>query len=565
MRIATTVFMLGSALFAANGIGSQGAGSHTDLPRWCGKAYESGSPSFPPGGESTPPPPSPSQLLFVQVEPRYSIYVGSETTGSFIVDATISHLFGAPYQALITGVSTLQKLLFTIRIQGSLEILVVNQVAINSTDNVFDFPLSLLGEPRLEAYSVVLDGVSLDGLQTFSARTEIYYLPEKTTGSVTKIDHLNGGLLFRGASTDGVFESVLPYGFYGDYGGYFSLGNENVQTYYDQGFNVIHLVTSFLDSGPLNETTAYFDQIGLKFIYDMRGSFMNLTAVAEQIPLVKDHDTFLMWYTGDEPDGWEYALNSTTLAYDLISSLDKYHPVSLVLNCQDFYYADYSAGADIILQDTYPIGINSTYSIPYDTNCNLTHGDCGCDNCGGSLLDVPDRLDDLAQYQAWLGEWRKPLWSALQAFDGEGYWQRLPTAEETWVMALLSFNHKARGITSWIYPSTDELNAAHGALAKVVTVTPVKAFLTGAQPVSISVSSLPFLDVSYWTVGNQVMVIIASDSYSETESMVAIELPVSVKEIDDVPWGNVTWSLAGNELQVEGLSSLATSIVILGR
>jgi hypothetical protein len=98
--------------------------------------------------------------------------------------------------------------------------------------------------------------------------------------------------------------------------------------------------------------------------------------------------------------------------------MDKYHPVSLVLNCQYFYYGDYAAGADIILQDTYPIGINATYSIPFNTYCNFTRGDCGCDNCVGSLFDVSDRLDDLATYQEWLGKWRKPLWSVLQAFDG---------------------------------------------------------------------------------------------------------------------------------------------------
>jgi hypothetical protein len=62
------------------------------------------SPSFDPTGESTPPPASPSQLLYVQVEPRYSIYLSSETNGSFIVDATLSKYFGTKYQALINGV-----------------------------------------------------------------------------------------------------------------------------------------------------------------------------------------------------------------------------------------------------------------------------------------------------------------------------------------------------------------------------------------------------------------------------------------------------------------------------
>lgn len=438
----------------------------------------------------------------------------------------------------------------------------INQVALNSKDNIFDFPLALLGKPQLEPYIISLTGITLDGIQKFSATTEIYYLPEKSTGSVTKIDNLNGGLLFRGAGTQGSFQPLLPFGFYGDYGGYFALNTSNVQTYYDQGFNVINLVTSFLDDGPLAETSAYMDKIGLKFIYDMRGSYMNLTAVSEQVALVKDYESFLMYYTADEPDGWEYALNSTALAYELLAKEDKYHPVSLVLNCQDFYYGDYSAGADIVLQDTYPIGTNVTYSIPFATNCNLTHGDCGCDNCIGGIIDVPNRLDDLTKYQEWLGQWRKPLWSVLQAFDGEGYWQRLPTVQETWVIALQSFNHGAKGITSWIYPSTQELNTAHSALARVLTAEPVMGFLVGWNAVAIDVE-VPLLDVAYWEVKGQVMVVVVSDGYVDTSSLVVIELPVAVKKIVSTPWGNVTWSLMDNKLEVDGLSALATSIVIL--
>jgi hypothetical protein len=243
--------------------------------------------------------------------------------------------------------------------------------------------------------------------------------------------------------------------------------------------------------------------------------------------------------------------------------MDKYHPVSLVLNCQDFYYGDYAAGADIILQDTYPIGINATYSIPFNTYCNFIHGDCGCDNCVGSLFDVSDRLDDLATYQEWLGQWRKPLWSVLQAFDGEGYWQRLPTDMETWAMALLSFNHGAKGITSWIYPSTDELDAAHGAIAKVVTVAPVQSFLTGAQPVKVIVEGLEVLDVAYWSLGGQVMVVVASASYVDVKGDTTVRLPIAVHGIDSSPWGNVTWTLVNGNLRAQGLAALATSIIIL--
>ena len=32
--------------------------------------------------------------------------------------------------------------------------------------------------------------------------------------------------------------------------------------------------------------------------------YLNLSSVAEQIPLVKDRSAFLTYYTADEPDGW---------------------------------------------------------------------------------------------------------------------------------------------------------------------------------------------------------------------------------------------------------------------
>lgn len=76
----------------------------------------------------------------------------------------------------------------------------------------------------------------------------------------------------------------------------------------------------------------------------------------------QNRSSLLTWYTADEPDGTEAALNASGLAADLIHSIDPYHPVSIVLNCFDYYYEQYSARSDIISQDAYPIGINTTYS-----------------------------------------------------------------------------------------------------------------------------------------------------------------------------------------------------------
>jgi hypothetical protein len=107
------------------------------------------------------------------------------------------------------------------------------------------------------------------------------------------------------------------------------------------------------------------------------------------------------------------------------------------------------------------------------------------------------------------------------------------------------------------------VDAAHGAIAKVATVAPVQSFLTGAQPVKVSVEGLDLLDVAYWSVGGQVMVVVASASYVDMKGDVAVRLPIAVHGIDLIPWGNVTWTLVNGNLQVQGLAALATSIIIL--
>lgn len=89
---------------------------------------------------------------------------------------------------------------------------------------------------------------------------------------------------------------------------------------------------------------------------------MNLTEVAIEVERVKNSSALLLWYTGDEPDGTSDPLNATSLAYDTIYEHDGYHPVSLVLNCQNYYWTNYTAGTDIVMQDTYMIGNNVTFS-----------------------------------------------------------------------------------------------------------------------------------------------------------------------------------------------------------
>ncbi|PSR75243.1 hypothetical protein BD289DRAFT_487184 [Coniella lustricola] len=548
---------------------------------WCGKVYN-GTAQIIPGGFLTEPETSQTPLLDVQVIPRHSIYVSSEASAEIIVDAALSSYHGSPYLGAASVASNASDTFtFTVSVAGV--DLFSATVGVNTTDNLFRFSVSQLA-PSTTAYPVALTGSTKSG--NYSASSELFYLPDKANGSVVKIDRLYRSILYRSNNTDGVFKPYLPYGYYGSYSGYFDeVGNPTV--FRDRGFNALNPVTDFSD-GDMTYTIDEMDGIDLLWQYDMRNSFQNLTSVAAQIPLVKDHPSLLSYYTADEPDGWGYTFNSTTNVYDLVAALDRYHPTALVLNCQNYYFHEYSAGADILMQDAYPVGINATFSTKWDTPVNLTYGDSGCDNCVGSynLLNVPQRIDDFQQYARWIGgaeTVRKPIWAVPQAFSGEDYWSRDPTAAEAWAMDLLAFNHGAKGRLAWIYPPSAVLANATAALARVVTASPVVDYLTGAHPVLVSRGrvagkggdSSDALDVAYWAKESEdgggaagVLVGVVNPANATVSQAVVLPSGLGVSAVSSQPWGNVSWSFDAatgvlTPLGGGGVPAKGTSYVIL--
>ncbi|KAF7188454.1 hypothetical protein HII31_10116 [Pseudocercospora fuligena] len=385
------------------------SGSHTDIPRWCGKPYEAGSPNFNPGGQLYPPKPTPSLHLHLTVQPRYSIYDSSETKGDFIVDVRSPHDGWQQESRGHGGSEAHGQLEIIIRTSGSKVALATGAIPLGGSEQSIAFDLGSL-RPQLEPYKIDVTATKKHGWKSvnYTTNTELYYLPAKRSGSTVKIDNLNGGMLVANNATIFKFEPILPFGFYTSCSDYLNNSMANATAYKDLGFNAINPVCAYPD-GDMSSILGELDALDVWYQYDMRGSYLNLSSVAEQIPLVKDRSHLLSWYTADEPDGWQYALNSTRLAYDLLKREDPYHPTALVLNCQNYYFEDYTSGTDIIMQDAYPVGIDPHFSRKFNTTCNTTYGDCGCDNCMGSLLDVSDRLDTFEKYQSWLEIPQKPL------------------------------------------------------------------------------------------------------------------------------------------------------------
>jgi hypothetical protein len=307
------------------------------------------------------------------------------------------------------------------------------------------------------------------------------------------------------------------------------------------------------------------DELNLLNIYDMRYSYRNTTQVSDQVAMWKNRTSLLMWYTGDEPDGTSDALNATVVTYNQLKSLDPYHPVSLVLNCENYYYAEYAAGAEIIFEDAYPVGVNATWSVKWDTACNTTYGDCGCDGCDGTLTDVSTRLDQFTNYQANIeGQGSKPNWAVLQAFGDQDYWQSVPSPAEIENMMVLAVNHNAKGITYWEYPSTDEINVESGKLGNVLKTQPALGFLFGSNAIKgLPVDGEPLVDASAWIVGSQMLVSVASEEYVDFDSDITITLPQAAISVDQVLYGGGSWTVSGNKLSKSGLKGLETGILVL--
>lgn len=178
------------------------------------------------------------------------------------------------------------------------DVLVSNKVKVGSKANLFEFDLVKL-KPRFAPYEVVLFGAGESGKPNITATSEFYLLPEKTTGSVTKLDNMNGGMLFRNKATRGKFEPLLPYGFYASCDRFLCEKDNiyKIEAYARLGLNGMVPLTPVLNSRPAFE---FMDSIDLKFMYDLRGYYKNLSAVHEQVSIIKDFEAIYAYWGYDE-------------------------------------------------------------------------------------------------------------------------------------------------------------------------------------------------------------------------------------------------------------------------
>ena len=240
--------------------------------------------------------------------------------------------------------------------------------------------------------------------------------------------------------------------------------------------NMVHPVSPF-DPGGLDAVERFLGwatEAGVRWEHDMRHLTADPTAIISQIERFKTSPAVLSWYISDEPDGaGEHAgppvgLSPATVrdAYEAAKQADPYHPVSLSLNCMESarYYA---GGADIVMVDPYPVGINPD-------GCDQSYGCCGCDDCDtASVSDVGTRVRHVGQEL--LGGAR-PIGLVAQAFGGEHHWDRGPTVQELRAMTYLGvLEGAAGGVTYWLREENTDaalLDAARAIAGELKVLAP---------------------------------------------------------------------------------------------
>lgn len=493
-----------------------------------------------------------------------NLYTAEDEAGSVIVDAGISYIRGEPWDGEVSG-----ELEVEVLIEGS-GLRVNHTLLANSTSNEIGLSLAEL-KPRTEPYDVTLTAAKGNGKRVYSASSKIYRMPMRTDGgSITKLDSLYGGLLVQDyISNSKSWTPIFPFSFFVSWDGWLEKSLDNVRKFKDRGYNIMHIVPNAglpneaFNFTKLNTFLDECDKLGLWIMYDMRWTYMNLSSVEEQVNILKARKSMLLWYTGDEPDGHGDPLDAPKKAYDLIKSLDPWHPVSLCLNCHNFYYDEYASGADIILSDVYPIAVNTSWSEVYHTVCNTTYGCCGCDDCEGNFEDISHRLDRYAEYQTWLDAGPKAFWGIPQAFGNESFWRRAPTAQEEVLMNMLSINHNAKGIVMWLYPTNPWLMDETSDLSQVLATPEIAEFLLGTPTVALETTGHGRIDAAGWRIGNRMLVSIVYLEYSTLQSQVGVGLSPGARSIGQVLWGSHGWKVSQGQLVKEGLAGLETDLLVV--
>lgn len=282
--------------------------------------------------------------------------------------------------------------------------------------------------------------------------------------NAVKIDRVSGGLIVDGLP-------FIPFGFYAYSPVQPTLAEEEAV----KGFNMMSPYQK-IEGKTLKERKAYMDRcatLGMKVNYNLlsvaggggvghnswgeKEREESLKMLRKEIETFRDHPALLSWYISDEPVGQGTPIALLEEAYNTVKELDPYHPVTIVF-MSPWMAEKYSHVMDIVMADPYPIP-------------------------NGEVLEVGNTASML--HDKFFLE--KPVWIVPQAFGGNEWWEREPTAGELRAMTYLSMVNNASGIQYFIrhglnsFPkSTIAWNECGAMAMEIAEITP---FLFSADPV----------------------------------------------------------------------------------
>lgn len=311
---------------------------------------------------------------------------------------------------------------------------------------------SLSGVPEGEGQ--VLCRLRVDGRDAGSAGTDLVRLAPKA--NAVKIDRVGGGLVVDGLP-------FFPFGFYCYWPVQPTLAEEEVV----RGFGVMSPYQGN-DPETIGARRAYMDraaQLGMKVHYQLlqaaggggvSGGAMQDTAPADrdawlraEVGAFRDHPALLAWYIADEPTGHGVAPEPLERAYRIVRELDPYHPVTIAFD-DPAAAARFAGAMDVALTDPYPIPNRPP----------------------GAVADAVRTVGDAVAP-------RLPVWLVPQAFGGNEWWTREPTASELRLMTWLGIVEGATGVQYFVrhglsgFPKSPiAWSAASRAALEVAALTP---------------------------------------------------------------------------------------------
>ncbi|QZE14203.1 hypothetical protein K4L44_17080 [Halosquirtibacter laminarini] len=247
-----------------------------------------------------------------------------------------------------------------------------------------------------------------------------------------KLDKLSGGLIvdrrpfyplgfYTRLPMDQVIKREVYHGF-NMVGPYQNLKKNNFESrkaYMDLchqlGLKVNYAVNSIVNEG----------NIDTKKDLDKETGKSNLELLQEEVLRMKDHPALLSWYLSDEPVGQGRDPRYLEKAYNLIHTLDPYHPITMVFMTPS-RASEFDTSMDIAMTDPYPIP--------------------------GPIDEIPQSVNVLMNQF----EYRKGVWYVPQTFGGGEFWEREPTEQEIRAMCYSAIQQGAMGLQAFIKKGVNE-------------------------------------------------------------------------------------------------------------